>query len=152
MSENPNPTPRPSFGRALGETARQLTKLHRRALADCGTDFPSWMLLTLLTEQATTITVDQVVVELDRRMDLARPDVIRLLERTADAGHIAHRPEDAADTVALTEAGAARFASIYSHARTVTDAASAGIDADSLDAAVGVLLTVEERAASLLLS
>ena len=36
-----NPTPRPSFGRALGEAARQLTKLHRRALADCGSDFPS---------------------------------------------------------------------------------------------------------------
>ena len=147
-----NPTPRPSFGRALGEAARQLTKLHRRALADCGSDFPSWMLLTLLNEQTAAIAVDQVVVELDRRMDLARPDVIRLLERTADAGHIAYRPEDAAGTVALTEKGAAQFASIYAHARAVTDAASAGIDADSVAAAVGVLLAVEERATSLLVT
>ncbi|MEY9838110.1 hypothetical protein [Streptacidiphilus sp. EB103A] len=150
MSENP--TPRPSFGRALGEAARQLTRLHRRALADCGTDFPGWMLLTLLEEQTTAISVDRVIVELDRRMDLARPDVIRLLERTADAGHIAYRPEDGAGAVALTDAGATQFTSIYSHARTVTDAASADIDADSLDAAVGVLLAVEKRATSLLVS
>jgi hypothetical protein len=43
------------------------------------------MLLTLLQEHASAIPVDDVVFEMDHRMDLARPDVISLLERTAAA-------------------------------------------------------------------
>ena len=142
--------PRPSLGLALGEAARKLTKLHRRALAELGSDFPSWMLLTLLAEQTAPIAVEDVAGELDRRMDLARPDVIGLLERTAAAGLVAYVPGEPAGTAALTDAGSAYYARLYAHARQVTGAASADIDPATLDAAVTVLLSVNARATSLL--
>src|SRR6185369_17893921 len=53
-----NSAPRPSFGRALGETSSQIGKLHRRALADFDTDFPTWMLLTLMAEKGVPLSVD----------------------------------------------------------------------------------------------
>jgi hypothetical protein len=142
--------PRPSLGRALGEVARSLGKLHRRALADFDSDFPSWMLLTLLNEQTSAIPVDDVVFEMDRRMDLARSEVISLLERTAAAGFVAYRPEVPVPTAELTEAGSAQYASLYAHAREITDAAAEGIDPDRLDAVVAVLVAVDKRATSLL--
>jgi DNA-binding MarR family transcriptional regulator len=145
-----NPTPRPSFGRVLAETARNLGKLHRRALADFDSDFPSWMLLTLLAEQTPAIPVDHVVAEMDRRMDLRQPDVISLLERTAAAGFVAYHPEEPAPTAGLTEAGSAHYASLYAHARKLTDAAADGIDPEELDAAVTVLLAIDDRATALL--
>ena len=145
-----NPAPRPSFGRALGEAARKLGKLHRRALADLGTDFPSWMLMTLLTERAAAVPVEDVVVELDRRMDLARPDVIGLLERSTATGFVAYRPDDPVPTAELTRAGEAHYAAVYAHARELTDAAADGVDPDVLGVAVTVLLAVDARATALL--
>ena len=142
--------PRPSFGRALGEVARKMGKLHRRALADLDSDFPSWMLLTLLAQQNSPTPVEDVVVELDQRMDLARPEVIGLLERTAAAGLIAYNPGEPTPTTALTDVGSAHYASLYAHARKITDAACTGIDPATLDAAVTVLLAVDARATSLL--
>lgn len=144
--------PRPSFGLALGEAARKMSKLHRRALADFDSDFPSWMLLTLLTQRTSPIPVEEVAVELDRRMDLGRPDVIGLLERTAAAGFIANVPGQPAPTVALSDSGSAHYASLYEHSRKSTDAAFADIDPATLDAAITVLLAVEARATSLLAS
>ena len=143
-------TQNPSFGRAVAEAARKIGKLHRRALADLDSDFPSWMLLTLLREQSSALPVEDVVAEMDRRMDLPRPDVIGLLERSAAAGLVAYLPGDPVPTAALTEAGASFFADLYAHARKVTDAAVDGIDPDRLDAAVTVLLAADERATALL--
>ena len=80
--------PQPTFGRALGEAARWLTKLHRRALADYDCDFPTWMLYTLLTEKGGALPVDQIATELNLRMDLAAPDTRRVLDRAAAAGHL----------------------------------------------------------------
>ena len=146
-----NPPPRPSFGRALGETSRLIKKLHDQAIADHDTDFPTWMLLTLLTEKRAALPADEVAKELDQRMDLAEPDALKLLERTAAAGHITYRrPEHDPATVELTEAGSAHFALVYAHARAATDAAFEGIDPDELDAALTVLLAAKERAATAL--
>lgn len=145
-----NITPHPSFGRALGEAARKINKLHRRALADFDADFPTWMLLTLLNEQTSAIPVDDVVAEMDRRMDLARPEVISLLEHTAATGFATYSPKDPVPTAELTDAGSAHFASLYAHARKATDAAYAGIAPEALETAVTVLLAVDERAKSLL--
>jgi hypothetical protein len=125
-------------------------KLHRRALADLDCDFPTWMLLTLLAQRTAPTPVEEVVLELDRRTDLARPDAVGLLERTATAGHIAHMPEETTPTVTLTDAGSAHYARLYAHARTCTDAATADIDPATLDAAITVLLAVDARATSLL--
>lgn len=147
-----HPAPRPTFGLALGAAARKLTKLHRRALADFDSDFPSWMLLTLLAERTSPIPVEEVVLELDRRMDLARPEVIDLLERTAATGFIAHVAGQPAATVALTGSGSTHYASLYTHARKITDAAYDGIDPATLDAAITVLLAVDAQATSLLAS
>ncbi|MFI6177509.1 hypothetical protein ACIA8R_18415 [Nonomuraea sp. NPDC051191] len=144
-----NPGPRPSLGRALGETARLIGRLHRRALADFDADFPTWMLLTLLKEAAAPLPADEVVRELDRRLDLAGPDAVRVLERAAAAGHVAYRPGNAPATAELTEAGAAYFAALYVHAREITDAAFEGIDPAELDTALTVVLTAGERAAAL---
>jgi hypothetical protein len=110
------------------------------------------MLLTLLQEHASAIPVDDVVFEMDHRMDLARPEVISLLERTAAAGFVAYRPEDLVPTAGLTEPGSAHVASLYAHARKLTDAAADGIDPEKLDVAVTVLLAVDVRATSLLAS
>ncbi|GAA1714871.1 MarR family winged helix-turn-helix transcriptional regulator [Fodinicola feengrottensis] len=142
--------PLPSFGLALGEAARKIGKLHRRALAEAGSDFPSWMLLVLLKEKVTALAVDEVVAELDRRMDLARPAVINLLERTAELGFVAYHPENPTPMVALTEAGAAHFESMYAYARKATDAAIGGIDPEMVETAIRVLLEVDKRAASLM--
>jgi len=141
-----NPAPRPSFGRALGETARQLTKLHRRALSEYGSDFPSWMLYTLLKEKGVPLRAEEIAAELELRMDLAEPDTFPLLERAATAGHITFRPDKPAAAVTLTEAGAAYFANLYAHARETTDRATEGIDSVMLDTALTVLLAVDERA------
>jgi DNA-binding MarR family transcriptional regulator len=143
-------TPGPSLGLVLGEAARKMGKLHRRALADLDSDFPSWMLLTLLAQRTSPTPVEQLVVELDRRMDLARPHVIGLLERTAAAGYITRVPGEPVHAVALTDSGSAHYASLYAHARKCTDAASADIDPATVDAAITVLLAVDARATSLL--
>lgn len=143
-------TENPSFGRAVAEAARKIGKLHRRALADLGSDFPSWMLLTLLREQTSALAVDDVVAEMDRRMDLPRPEVISLLERSATAGLVAYLPHEPVPTAALTEAGTDFFTRLYAHARKVTDAAVDGIDSERLDAAVTVIVAAGERAAALL--
>nr|ADK32575.1 hypothetical protein [Microbispora corallina] len=143
-------TPRPSLGRALGEAARKVGKLHRRALADFDTGFPDWMLLTLLAERTSPMPVHVVVAEMNRRMDLPEAAVISLLKSTAAAGHIDYQPNVPMPTAELTEEGEAHFASLYAHARRTTDAASDGIDPDLLDTAVTVLLAVDERATLLL--
>jgi len=145
-----NPSPRPSFGRALGETSRLIKKLHDRATADHHTDFPTWMLLTLLAEKRVVLPVDDVARELDQRMDLAEPDVLRLLERAAAAGHVDYRSGHGPATAELTEAGAAHFAVVYADARAATDAAFQDIDPAALDAALTVLLAAKERAAAAL--
>ncbi|MFC6080311.1 hypothetical protein [Sphaerisporangium aureirubrum] len=142
--------PRPSFGRALAEATRKVGKLHRRALAESGTDFPGWMLLTLLKEQTSPMPVGVVVAEMDHRMDLPEADVLSLLKRTAAAGHVTYRPDAPTPTAELTEEGRTYFARVYAHARTTTDAAGDGIDPDLLDTVVTVLLAVDERATLLL--
>ncbi|MET8143167.1 hypothetical protein ABZU32_22930 [Sphaerisporangium sp. NPDC005288] len=144
-----NPQSRPSFGRALGETARLIGKLHRRALADLDSDFPTQMLLTLLKEKDVPLPIDEVAKELDQRMDLAEADTLRVLERAAAAGHVAYRPENSPATAELTEAGDDHFATVYAHSRKVTDAAFEGIDPAELNAALTVLLAAKERAAAL---
>ncbi|CAG6394983.1 hypothetical protein NMG29_03300 [Streptomyces cocklensis] len=146
-SETHTATPRPSFGQALGQAARQVGKLHHRALTDFDTDFPTWMLMTLLKEKGA-LPVGDVVRELGLRMDLAEPDTLRVLEAAAASGQITYRPEDRPATAELTAAGATRFASLYAHARETTDAAYAGIDPAMLDTAVTVLLAVTEGAAA----
>lgn len=141
-----NPAPRPSFGRALGEAARTMTKLHRRALADFDCDFPSWMLFTLLREKGVPLRADEIAAELDRRMDLAEPATRQVLGRAAAAGHIAFEPGGQTAAITLTETGAAHFAAVYAHSREVTDRATDGIDPAMLETALAVLLAVDERA------
>ncbi|MFI9597784.1 hypothetical protein [Nonomuraea sp. NPDC052265] len=143
-----SPGPRPSLGRAFGETARLIGKLHRRALADFDSDFPTWMLLTLLKEAAAPLPVDDVVKELDRRLDLAEPETVQVLDRAAAAGHITYRRDSHPATAELTEAGTDHFAALYAHAREVTDVAFAGIDPAHLDTALTVVLAARERAAA----
>ena len=145
-----NPASRPSFGRALGELNHLVGKLHRRALADFGSDFPTWMLLTLLQEKGVRLPVDEVARELDRRLDLAEPDALRTLEHAAAAGHVAYQPENTPATAELTEAGTRYFAALYAHARKATDVAFAGIDPDELNTALTVVLAAKERAAAAL--
>ncbi|NUS11822.1 MAG: hypothetical protein HOY69_10545 [Streptomyces sp.] len=143
---NDTATPRPSLGQALAQASRQIGKLHRRALADFNTDFPAWMLLTLLKEKGTALPVADVVRELDLRMDQAEPDTLRGLEHAAAAGHIAYLPGGSPATAELTGTGAAFFAKVYAHARATTDAAFEGIDPDMLDTALTVALAAGERA------
>jgi DNA-binding MarR family transcriptional regulator len=148
-----NAAPPPSFGQAVAETARQLRKVHHRALADFDTDFPTWMLFTVLTEKGGPLPVDDVVRELGRRIDLTEPDVRQVLDRAAAEGHVRYEGHVAAEglaTAELTGAGAARFADVYAHARTATDAALDGIDPATLGSALNVLVTVEQHATALL--
>jgi hypothetical protein len=145
-----NPASRPSFGRALGETSRLIGKLHHRALADLDSDFPTWMLLTLLEEKGVPLPVDEVVKELNQRLDLAEPDTLEVLERAAAAGHVTFQPENTPATAELTEAGTDHFAALYAHARKVTDVAFEGIDPDELNTALTVVLAAKERAAAAL--
>jgi DNA-binding MarR family transcriptional regulator len=145
-----NPASRPSFGRALGETSRLIGKLHHRALADFDSDFPTWMLLTLLEEKGVPLPVDEVAKELNQRLDLAEPDTLRVLERAAAAGHVTYQPENAPATAELTEAGTHHFAALYAHARKVTDVAFEDIDPDEINTALTVVLAAKERAAAAL--
>jgi DNA-binding MarR family transcriptional regulator len=145
-----NPAPRPSFGRALGETSSLIGKLHRRALADFDTDFPTWMLLTLMEEKGVPLSVNEVARKLGRRLDLAEPDTREVLERAAAAGHIRYQPDDTAAMAELTDAGRHHFAALYAHARKVTDAAFEGIDPDDLNTALTVLLAAQGRAVAAL--
>lgn len=143
-------TPRPSFGLALGGAARKVGKLHRLALAEYGTDFPTWMLLTLLAEQRTPRLAEDVIVELDRRMELPRADAVGLLARTAADGLVTYAAGDDTPGVALTGPGAALYADLYAHARSRTDAAYADVDPATLDATISTLLTIDARATALL--
>ena len=141
-----NPASQPSLGRALGEANRMIGKLHHRALADFDSDFPTWMLLTLLAEQDGPLPVDEVVKELDRRADVTQTDTLRLLERAAAAGHVEYHSENAPATAKLTEAGTDHFAAMYAHARKVTGVAFEGIDPADLQVALKVVLAAKERA------
>jgi hypothetical protein len=145
-----NPMPRPSIGQALGQAARQVGNLHRLALAEFDTDFPTWMLLALLKEKGVALPVEEVVREMHQRMDLAKPDTIEVLERAAAAGHVRYRPGNGPATAELTEAGAAHFATVYAHARKTTAAAFDDIDPATLDTTLTMLLAVNERATALL--
>jgi hypothetical protein len=146
----PNPASRISLGRALGELNRLVGKLHRRALADFGSDFPTWMLLTLLREKEAVLPVDTVISELGQRIDSAEPDTLRLLERAAAAGHVAYLRENTPATAELTERGIDHFAALYAHARKRTDAAFEGIDPEELATALRVALAAKERATAAL--
>jgi len=145
-----NPAARPSLGRALGETSRLVGKLHQRALAGFGTDFPTWMLLALLSEIDGPAHVEWVQTELARRADMAPAEVARVLERSATAGHVGYRPENDPATAELTEQGAAHFGALYRHSREVTDAAFEGIAAEDVTVALRVLRVAGERAATAL--
>jgi hypothetical protein len=145
-----NPASRPSFGRALGETSRLIGKLHHRALADFDSDFPTWMLLTLLKEKGVPLPIDEVAKELNQRLDLAEPDTLQVLERAAAAGHVTYQTGNNPATAELTQAGTDHFAALYAHARKVTDIALEGIDPDELNTALTVLLAAKERAAAAL--
>jgi DNA-binding MarR family transcriptional regulator len=145
-----NPASRPSFGRVLGETSRLIGKLHQRALADFDSDFPTWMLLTLLQEKGVALSVDEVAKELNQRLDLAEPDTLQVLERAAAAGHVRYQPADTPATAELTQAGTDHFAALYAHSRKVTDAAFEGIDPDELGTAMTVMLAAKARAGTAL--
>ncbi len=147
-----NPASPPSLGRALGELNRLVGTMHRRALADFDSDFPMWMLLTLLKEGGVALPVDEVVGELGRRADLTEADTLRLLERAEAAGHVTCLRDGSPATAQLTEAGTGYFAALYAHARQRTDVAFAGIDQADLDAALRVALAARERAAAALAS
>ncbi len=142
-----DPAPRPSLGRALGELNRLVGKLHHKALADFDSDFPSWMLLTLLKEEGS-LPVDQVTKALDQRMDLPETEALRLLEHAAALGHVTYLRDDTA--VRLTESGEAHFAALYAHSRECTDVAFAGIDPGDLDTALTVALAAKDRASAAL--
>lgn len=148
MTENPGE--RPSLGRALGETSRLIGKLHHRALADYETDFPTWMLLTLLAETSGPMPVDDVAAELGRRMDLAAPEALRVIERAAVAGHVVHRGESDSATAELSEEGRAHFAALYAFSRETTDVAFQGIDPEDVDAALRVLQIAGKQAVAAL--
>jgi DNA-binding MarR family transcriptional regulator len=145
-----NPVPAPSFGQVLAETARELRKVHHRALADYDTDFPTWMLFTMLKEKGGSLPVDDVVRELHRRIDLTGPDARRVLDSAAAKGHVRCEPDGHPATAELTDAGAALFADVYAHARTSTDAALDGIDHARLGTALDVLVAVGQHATTLL--
>jgi hypothetical protein len=144
-----NTASQPSFGRVLGETARLLGKVHHRALADFGTDFPTWMLLTVLTEHGGPMTVEDVVHELKLRIDLPESDAAALLDRAVGKGH-AHYGSGGRATIEPTETGTAFFAEVYAHSRAATDAAYADVEPASVDTAVSVLLAVGRRAGTIL--
>jgi len=103
------------------------------------------MLYTLLTEKGVPLRFDEVAAELDRRADLTDADVRSVLARAAADGHVTDDPT----AIALTEAGAAQFATMYAHSRAVTDATVEGIDPALVESAVKVLVTAGERAARL---
>ena len=145
-----NPAPGPSFGQVLAETARELRKVHHRALADYDTDFPTWMLFTMLKEKGGPLPVDDAVRELHRRIDLTGPDARRVLDSATAKGHVRCEPDSHPATAELTDAGAALFADVYAHARTATDAALDGIDHARLGTALDVLVTVGQHATTLL--
>ena len=145
-----NPVPAPSFGQVLAETARELRKLHHRALDDYDTDFPTWMLFTMLKEKGGPLPVDDVVRELRHRIDLTGPDARRVLDSATAKGHVKCEPDGHPATAELTDAGAALFADVYAHARSTTDAALDGIDSARLGTALDVLVTVGQHATTLL--
>lgn len=144
------PAPGPSFGQVLAETARQLRKVHHRALADFDTDFPTWMLFTMLKEKGGPLPVDDVVRELHLRIDLTGPDARRVLDSATAKGHVRCEPDGHPAIAELTDAGAALFADVYAHARTTTDAALDGIEDARLGNAFDVLVTVGQHATALL--
>lgn len=102
-------------------------------------------------EKGVPLSSHEVAAELNLRMDLAAPDALRVLDRSAAAGHITVGPGGPAAAqvvqVALTGAGAAYFANRYAHARTTTDRVVDDIDAALVEAAVTGLIAVQERAA-----
>ncbi|WP_280336606.1 MarR family winged helix-turn-helix transcriptional regulator [Nocardia wallacei] len=140
----------PSFGQALGEAAQKIGKLHRRALAEFGSDFPSWMLLVALRDEGAALPVSTVVARLEQRMDLAESAVTNLLERAAEDGFVRYQLDAAGSTAELTNQGEQHLTQMYAHAREATDAAYAGVDPDSVRVATEVLLAVERQAAVLL--
>ncbi|MBF6176380.1 hypothetical protein [Nocardia blacklockiae] len=119
-------------------------------MAAFDTDFPSWMLLALLHENRKPLPLTIVAEELERRMDLAAPETKHLVQRAAGLGWVECRFGDTEPAVELADTGARHFERVYAHARGMTDAVFDGIDAESVQAAVNVLVAVDRRAAALL--
>jgi DNA-binding MarR family transcriptional regulator len=136
-----------SLGRALGEAASRVQKLHHQAMADVDIDFPTWMFFTLLRESPEPPTEQQIATELDRRMDLTEPETRAVLEQALADGFVTRHDDG---RVSLTTAGSEHFAAVYAHARSATDAATAGIEQDKIDTAIAVLQAVYTRANTIL--
>lgn len=99
-----------SFGRALGETARAVQKVHLQVLAREGSDFESWVMYLLLTEQGAAAPKDPFLLDLARRIELDPPGSRRLLDRFVAAGHVRTLTKDDEEMIELTPAGQSYFA------------------------------------------
>lgn len=143
-------TPPVGFGRALGETARSAQVLHHKVLAGAGTDFESWVVFTLLTENAPAMPKEALVVDLTRRLGTDRSAIGAVLDRMAAAGHVATRTEDGAELIALTEAGATFLAGVRQAVDQLTEKLTGDIDPQDMATTIRVLRAVGGRAAPLL--
>lgn len=143
-------TPPIGFGRALGETARAARTLHLKVLAEAGTDFESWVVFTLLTENAPAMPKEALVVDLTRRLETDRSAVGGVLDRMAAAGHVATSTEDGAELIALTEAGAIYLAGVRDAVDQVTEKLTGDINPKDMATTIRVLRAVGAKAAPLL--
>ncbi|MGH3385927.1 MAG: MarR family winged helix-turn-helix transcriptional regulator [Nocardioidaceae bacterium] len=139
-----------TFGRILGETARNAHNLHLKLLSEAGTDFPRWVAFTLLAENQGTAAHDALVDDLGRRLETDRSAAAQIVHRMHADGHVARRDDDGTDRVELTAAGGEFLKGVRATVNQATSRLIGDLDPQAVETTMRVLRSVDDKAAALL--
>ena len=146
----PSPEPEGGFEPLAGQinvAARATRGLLDAVLAQAGTTFSSWTVLTALKARGPVIQKD-----LARSVNMIGPSIVERVDQLESAGLVLRSPVPAdrrASLVDLTAEGQALIARLHGVMRATEDALTDGLDEHDVQTTRRVLAQVAERARAL---
>lgn len=144
MSKLPESTPEERFSAALHATARAWRIALDARLKDLGVGQSGWLTIAIIAKSKTELSqralADQLGVE--------GPSVVSMLDRLEQAGLVLRAPcptDRRVKLVHLTDAGRALYAKVRKQADAFRASVLAGVDADALAAATGLMESLRGR-------
>lgn len=139
-------TPQPLFGQTLGLAQQALGVLARKALADAGTDFDTWLTLNMLAQNHDPHDARAVIALVATALPRPVAEVEALVSSLAASG-LVYRSGD--HGINLTPGGTLKHAELRSVLQDVSRTALSAVEPAELDTARRVLEAVTLRAKEL---
>ena len=138
--------PQPLFGQTLGLAQQALGVLARRAIADAGTDFDTWLTLNALAQNQDPQDASAVINIVAAALPKPVAEVEALIA-TLESRRLVYRSGDTG--ISLTPGGAMRHAELRSALQAVSRTALSVVEPTDLDTTRRVLEAVTLRAKEL---